>query len=660
MKGIYWYNSLNTLDLPCDVLVFSCTLSPSDIDECLTPGICMNGRCINNEGSFRCECPPGLAVDVDGRVCVDTHMRTTCYAEFQAVCSGGIGITTDGRACSRGFARMKGLVCEDTRSEQCYKKWHEDECGEPLPGRYRVDMCCCSVGAAWGVDCEECPKEGMPEFNTICPRDIDECRISPDLCGHGTCVNTPGSFECECFEGYESGFMMMKNCMGYVLSNDASVCEDMDECADNVNLCENGQCLNAPGVYRCECEMGFTPTEDSKACEDMRKSVCYRNFNDTCENELSFNMTKKMCCCAYNVGKAWNKPCEPCPTPATTAFNTLCPYGHGALPGLGDTREDNRKGFCYTEVLKTMCQQSSTNRNTVTKSECCCNAGRGWGSQCELCPLPGTVQYKKMCPLGPGYTTDGRDLDECSTKQHNCQFLCVNTIGGFSCKCPAGFTQHQTACIDNNECTGQNSVCGSRASCVNTPGSFNCECSKGFSLDTTGLECEGFPGQLGDGDEDDSLSPEACYECKINGGGKNGRHRRSPDENELNQEPAVSMASVDTQTSIPMNLSLASLLNKEPLLELLPALEPLEHHVRYIITHGNTDEHFRLVERRDGKSVLRLGKRLPPPGSYRLEITSLPMFGPRRLHQLEEQHDYDYLQGEIGDALRIKLNIHLH
>ncbi|MGH0191275.1 UNVERIFIED_CONTAM: hypothetical protein FKN15_059043 [Acipenser sinensis] len=53
-------------------------------------------------------------------------------------------------------------------------------------------------------------------------------------------------------------------------------------------------------------------------CMDMRKSVCYRNFNDTCENELSFNMTKKMCCCSYNVGKAWNKPCESCPTPATS------------------------------------------------------------------------------------------------------------------------------------------------------------------------------------------------------------------------------------------------------------------------------------------------------------------------------------------------------
>ncbi|KAK5907643.1 hypothetical protein CesoFtcFv8_005468 [Champsocephalus esox] len=175
----------------------------------------------------------------------------------------------------------------------------------------------------------------------------------------------------------------------------------------------------------------------------------------------------------------------------------------------------------------------------------------------------------------------------------------------------------------------------------------------------------GFPGHVTEGDDEDSLSPESCYECKINGAGagggaKNGRHRRHTDGNELSEEPEVSMASIDTQGPIPMNLTLSSLLNKEPLLELLPALEPLEHHVRYVITHGNTNEHFRLLERRDGKSVLRLAKRAPPAGSYRLEIASLRLFGPRRLHQLEEQHDTDYLRGEIGDALRIKLLIHLH
>lgn len=46
------------------------------------------------------------------------------------------------------------------------------------------------------------------------PTDIDECRISPDLCGQGTCVNTPGSFECDCFPGFTSGSLLMKNCVG--------------------------------------------------------------------------------------------------------------------------------------------------------------------------------------------------------------------------------------------------------------------------------------------------------------------------------------------------------------------------------------------------------------------------------------------------------------
>lgn len=45
----------------------------------------------------------------------------------------------------------------------------------------------------------------------------------------------------------------------------------------------------------------------------------------------------------------------------------------------------------------------------------------------------------------------------------------------------------------------------------------------------------GFSGQFTEGEEDDSLSPEACYECKINGGAKNGRHKRNTDENEIKQ-----------------------------------------------------------------------------------------------------------------------------
>lgn len=97
-----------------------------------------------------------------------------------------------------------------------------------------------------------------------CKTDIDECRISPDLCGSGSCVNTPGSFECECFDGYESGFMMMKNCMGKCCQDDLKFAHLMYEawlCAmlapvhwllHTYNYCDFLNKWNRDAVYRSD------------------------------------------------------------------------------------------------------------------------------------------------------------------------------------------------------------------------------------------------------------------------------------------------------------------------------------------------------------------------------------------------------------------------
>uniref|UniRef100_A0A3P9MQM8 Fibrillin 2b n=1 Tax=Oryzias latipes TaxID=8090 RepID=A0A3P9MQM8_ORYLA len=902
----------------CFCLISSCFVPFSpDINECdVEPNICQFGTCTNTPGSFQCSCQPGFVLS-------DNKRR--CYGERSCRCLLAPVLIKRATAerkkiphfYSQLFLKNVPSLLVDTRESFCFTKFEGGKCTVPKAFNTTKAKCCCSKmpGEGWGFPCELCPNQNDAAFNTLCPyghgalpglddtrEDMNECLENPGICQNGICINTDGSFRCECPFGYNLDFTGVNcvdtdecsignpcgngTCTNVVGGFECScqegfepgpmmTCEDINECSQNPLLCAF-RCVNTFGSYECMCPAGYVLREDQRMCRDQDE--CSEGMDD-CESK---GMTCKnligtfMCICPPGMQRRPDgegcmdlNECRAKPGICKNGrcINTVgsyrCECNDGFEPSLTGTEcIDNRKGFCYTEVLRTMCQQSSTNRNSVTKSECCCNMGRGWGPQCELCPLPGTVQYKKMCPLGPGFTTDGRDinecqvmpdlcqngqcintigsfrchcnigykadftatscvdmdecslspkpcnflckntegsylcscprgytlqpdgktckdLDECSTKQHNCQFLCVNTIGGFTCKCPPGFSQHQTACIDNNECSAPNSVCGSRASCVNTPGSFNCECSKGFSLDNTGMECEdvdecssnhrcqhgcqnmmggyrcgcpqgyvqhyqwnqcvdenecqsgticgsascyntlgsfkctcpsgfefeqnaggcqdvnecsmganpciygcsntdggyqcgcpggfyragqghcitgsGFPGQLLD-DEEDSLSPEACYECKINGGGKNGKHKRSTDENDLNKVTVI----VDTLAFLPMNLSLASLLNKEPLLELLPALQPLEHHVRYVITHGNANEHFRLLERRDGKSLLRLGKRPPPPGSYRLEITSMPVFGPRKLHQLEDQHDSDYLQGEIGDTLRIKLHVHLH
>ena len=41
---------------------------------------------------------------------------------------------------------------------------------------------------------------------------------------------------------------------------------DIDECMANPNLCDNGQCLNYPGGYRCECDMGFATHDGEGGC----------------------------------------------------------------------------------------------------------------------------------------------------------------------------------------------------------------------------------------------------------------------------------------------------------------------------------------------------------------------------------------------------------
>ncbi|KAG7261185.1 hypothetical protein CRUP_013417 [Coryphaenoides rupestris] len=259
-----------------------------------------------------------------GKVEVSTDPKAQVVPMQDLECFNVGGASHRRSPACRGLPGNRCRRSTDIRTEQCYMKWHEDECGEPLPGRYRADMCCCSVGAAWGIDCEECPKADSAEYRSICPRDvneckvfqglcahgscrntigsfkcrcssgfaltaeernctgttekaanIDECHISPDLCGHGTCVNMPGSFECECFEGYESGFMMMKNCM------------DIDECERNPLLCRGGTCLNTEGSYECECPPGHSLSNDGSVCEDVNECQLSENL---CRNGHCVNM----------------------------------------------------------------------------------------------------------------------------------------------------------------------------------------------------------------------------------------------------------------------------------------------------------------------------------------------------------------------------------
>ncbi|TMS13293.1 Fibrillin-1 [Larimichthys crocea] len=175
-------------------------------------------------------------------------------------------------------------------------------------------------------------------------------------------------------------------------------------------------------------------------------------------------------------------------------------------------------------------------------------------------------------------------------------------------------------------------------------------------------------GQGGQGEEDEnSLSPEACYECKINGYPKKGRKRRStnstqedPLEDMQLTEEKVSLASLDIEDTLQFHLNISDLSNRDHILEFTPALSTLSDHVRYSIDYGNEEGYFK-INQRDGISYLHLSKKKAlHPGAYYLQISSMPLYRKKELAELEDRHDKDYLTGQLGDILKMRVQIILH
>lgn len=52
------------------------------------------------------------------------------------------------------------FIVSDLREEICYMQFDKGRCLKPFDGLYRKMLCCCSLGRAWGSNCEPCPRPG--------------------------------------------------------------------------------------------------------------------------------------------------------------------------------------------------------------------------------------------------------------------------------------------------------------------------------------------------------------------------------------------------------------------------------------------------------------------------------------------------------------------
>jgi hypothetical protein len=258
----------------------------------------------------------------------------------------------------------------------------------------------------------------------------------------------------------------------------SGVCVDIDECANDNGLCdEHAVCTNTPGGRSCgKCPSGYNGTGDTQ-CLDINE--CDAN-NAGCDSNVECTNTPGSFTCGNcpegftGGGRSGCKDVNECESTnacdkLTECTNTPGSYSCSACPG-GYT--GNGKAGC-TDVNE--CAELHGGCDPL--AECTNTPG---GHNCGECPL--------------GYVgSPCVDIDECLTNACGSNVECMNSDGSFMCgSCKGGYEDKSGACVDIDECTGDNDCTEQHRQCQNTGGSHTCgDCIDGWAVkDPQGNLCE--------------------------------------------------------------------------------------------------------------------------------------------------------------------------
>ena len=506
-----------------------------DVDECSQNPCGPGARCLNERGSYKCQCPRGTRGDPYVQGCKGTPALKECSQDSD--CPGLLSCqaSTCINPCSSLPCGENAVCIPEDHAAWCrcqvgYKENSEGKCtsmcdgvicglnaqciiadsgptcacsqgtfGNPFPGgsclpetcspavpcpeplscvsgkcRERCDSFSCGLNAACDSKTSKCfCREGfVGDGNFLCMPPI-----LPPLCTPGCGVNSHCAYglpnQCNCNEGMAGN--------PYEGCSESQLDITVAECKCGINA----ECVpGGAGLRVCECKSGFTGNpfvgcQDINECSSNicgKNSVCINtigSYDCRCQPEYKGNPFEE--CFPEQPLEAdlcTNKPCGP---------NAVCQLGQClCLPGFKGDAEDPRKG-CQSSTCSNnldcgyneICQSVKGQYRCV---DACSNVQCGPNSRCV------TDNHHSTCICIDGFSGNPSDFAAGCLPEYGCKTqkdcpkgtVCsINISGKKSCVDPCRIM----SCGKYETCSVQNNrpICTCSPSHVRNPITSQCE-----------------------------------------------------------------------------------------------------------------------------------------------------------------------------------------
>ncbi|XP_024910631.1 latent-transforming growth factor beta-binding protein 1 isoform X1 [Cynoglossus semilaevis] len=492
-----------------------------DVNECLQPGLCENGICVNTRGSYSCVCKAGFILDASHGICISQ----TVISEEKGQCHRVLGSGQGPNSCSL-----------------------------PILRNITKQICCCSrVGKAWGTDCQRCPYFGSVAFKEICPAGPGyhyslsalqfNQRANEQLGNRGASLLTPNNQDGQESPGFtEGGASRPKQ----PPSSSGGIVDGLSNTAGSTSSGSVGTSgtQTRPGPAQSQLRPPLAPHINPPTSFPSNRSGTRTQDKSPTPGRTGSQQNQPV---SVPSSTTHLRPQSP-PTRAqgggtSSVSQPVPPSARGdSLPAPAQPHRHD-PGSRLSEELRPLPNRpalSPTTRPTRLQTrQSVCDSRPG---VCGRGRCVDQADGKHTCVCDQGFKpntqrTSCQDVNECAQSPSVCSVgECANTIGSYRCVCPAGYRSNsqQTSCQDVDEC--ELTPCRN-GRCENTAGSYRCLCRPGYQL--VGSTCT---------DVDECVDPLQCpgqecinsqgsYRCRSCQPGYTLTNRRCTDVDECRQAP---------------------------------------------------------------------------------------------------------------------------